>query len=120
MLDKKDIKKTRKGTTEEVYYDGDYDVNIFFSLLKHGFSAMQLVGDDAIQPFLPLFNTFVNVLKTIKKFADEIQQSVFRKILNAKAFDKNINEFEAVCKIHFTVAMYSEERREQESMFRRY
>ncbi|CAG8439057.1 4373_t:CDS:2 [Diversispora eburnea] len=64
---------------------------------------------------------FVNVLKTIKKFADEIsQQSVFQKFLNANAvkdaFDKNINEFEAVCKdLHFTVAMYSEEQKEQES-----
>ncbi|RHZ49006.1 hypothetical protein Glove_535g16 [Diversispora epigaea] len=179
MHDKKDTKK-KKGTTE-VNYAGEYDVSNTASWLKHGFEAMQIVGD-AIQPFLPLFSTvtsvvdglyttydnakcnkkiclalidrveivqqavkslvrkqqeneenfrnqayyrswirFVNVLKTIKKFADEIsQQTVFQKFVNAntvkEAFDKNINEFEAVCKdLHFSLAMYSEEKREQEN-----
>ncbi|RHZ75108.1 hypothetical protein Glove_217g221 [Diversispora epigaea] len=62
------------------------------------------------------------MLKTIKKFADDIsQQSVLQKFLNAntvkKAFDKNINEFEAACKdLHFTLAIYSGEQKEQENV----
>lgn len=64
---------------------------------------------------------FINVLKTIKKFAEEAsQQSVFQKFKKAnadkEAFDKNINEFEAICRdLHLTIAIYSKEKREHEN-----
>ncbi|CAG8614518.1 10369_t:CDS:2, partial [Scutellospora calospora] len=64
---------------------------------------------------------FVNVLENIKKFAKEITQlSYFQKFINANAikdaFEKNIKEFEEVCSdLHFTIAMYDVERREQEA-----
>ncbi|CAG8495947.1 5255_t:CDS:2 [Diversispora eburnea] len=46
---------------------------------------------------------FTNVLKNIKDFAEDVTQlSMFRKYLNAnavkEAYDKNIEEFDAVCK----------------------
>lgn len=64
---------------------------------------------------------FVNVLKTIKKFAEEVsKQSVLQKFVNAnavrEAFDKNVRELEAVCgDLQFSVAIYSENQREQEN-----
>ncbi|CAG8467630.1 10220_t:CDS:2 [Diversispora eburnea] len=64
---------------------------------------------------------FTNVLKNIKVFAKDVtQQSVFQKHLNAnavkEAYDKNINEFEAVCKdLQFSVYMISEEQRKEEN-----
>ncbi|CAG8495983.1 5257_t:CDS:2 [Diversispora eburnea] len=64
---------------------------------------------------------FTNVLKNIKDFAEDVtQQSMIRKHLNAnavkEAYDKNIKEFEDVCKdLHFAVFMISVEEREQEN-----
>ncbi|RHZ90114.1 hypothetical protein Glove_8g22 [Diversispora epigaea] len=64
---------------------------------------------------------FTNVLKNIKVFAKDVtQQSVFQKHLNANAvkaaYDKNIKEFEDVCKdLQFSVYMISEEQREEEN-----
>lgn len=73
------------------------------------------------QKYYYAFVRFVNVLENIKKFAKEITQlSCFQKFINANAikdaFDKNISEFENVCSdLHFTIAMYDVERREQEA-----
>ncbi|CAG8548318.1 1758_t:CDS:2 [Gigaspora margarita] len=73
------------------------------------------------QKYYYAFVRFVNVLENIKKFAKEITQlSCFQKFINANAikdvFDKNIKEFEDVCSdLHFTIAMYDVERREQEA-----
>ncbi|RHZ83350.1 hypothetical protein Glove_97g77 [Diversispora epigaea] len=64
---------------------------------------------------------FTNVLKNIKNFAKDItQQSVFQKHFKAnvvrEAYDKNIKEFEDVCKdLQFSVYMITEEKREQEN-----
>ncbi|CAG8443211.1 7211_t:CDS:10 [Diversispora eburnea] len=65
---------------------------------------------------------FTYVLKNIRKFAKDAtqQQSLFQKYINANAvkaaFDKNIKEFEDACRdLQFSVAMYSEEQREQEN-----
>ncbi|RHZ63719.1 hypothetical protein Glove_328g19 [Diversispora epigaea] len=62
-----------------------------------------------------------HVLNNINKFAEDVtQQSVFQKYINANAvkaaFDKNIKEFEEACRdLQFSVAMYSDEQREQEN-----
>ncbi|RHZ63284.1 hypothetical protein Glove_330g118 [Diversispora epigaea] len=62
-----------------------------------------------------------HVLGSIKKFAEDItQQSVFQKHLNANAvkvaYDKNIKEFEDVCKdLQFSVYMFPEEQKEEEN-----
>ncbi|CAG8694164.1 675_t:CDS:2 [Cetraspora pellucida] len=64
---------------------------------------------------------FITVLGNIKKFAKEVTQlSSLQKYISAmtvkEAFDKNIKEFEDVCNdLHFTLAIYNNERREIET-----
>ncbi|CAG8497204.1 1540_t:CDS:2 [Diversispora eburnea] len=66
---------------------------------------------------------FTNILKNIKDFAEDVTQlSMFRKYLNTnavkEAYDKNIKEFEDVCKdLHLSVFISVEQREWNEKYF---